>query len=320
VEVVAHGEGDELTASIIGIHYVVRGPIESVDAAANRIAVLGQTVQLGPSTWTATDTEARQASAGDYRPGDFIAVSGLRRDDDVVMASYIGRGEAGEVFLSGAVGEATGTLVRVAGTSVELPAGESAAASSGKPVTVSGTWDGATIHAARVAERPSIPFDARVKRLDVEGYVRRTGEGRGVLVGEQRVSLGDEAGDVRSGQRVRVEVVVSPDRQLVDGRIVPLRDLRPAGPASRPLPRQLPPGAPRRGAPRDVGGPGARRDAERPGPGGLESRPPRDRPERPDRAQLPDRPERPDRPDRPERPDRPDRPQRPDLPDRPPRF
>jgi hypothetical protein len=197
--------------------------------------------------------------------------------------------------------------------------------------------------------RPSIPFDAQVKRLDVEGYVREAGEGRGLLIGDQRVSLGSESADVKPGQRVRVEVVVSPDRQLIDGRIVPLRDLRPASPAARPLPRELPPGAVRRGAAREGGGqgagaessapPDARRDVEHPGrdsnrSDGFEGQPPhdqsdRDRPERPDRIERselpnrpdrPDRPERPDRPDRPERPDLPDRPQRPDLPDRPPRF
>lgn len=346
VEVVAEGAGDEVTARVIGIDYVVRGPVSDVDPIENRIVVMGQTIQLGASTWTATDSELRQATAEDFRAGDFVQVSGLRRDDNVIMASHVARTGAGEavVSLSGPVTEARATVVRVARTAVELPAGEAASFSAGDSVVVSGTWDGTTIRAGHVALRPSIPFDARVKRLDVEGYVREPAAGHGLLVGQQRVRLREQSSDLKPGQRIRVEAVVSPDRQLIDGRIVPLRDLPPASSVPRPPLRGGPPAPARRAGQRDEAGrgsaagsvepPGRRREMDRPGlsphrSGVAESRPPRVlpelsvRPERPDRVDLPRppaRPEPPERPQRPELPQRPDPLQRPEFPERPQRF
>ena len=205
--------------------------------------------------------------------------------------------------------------IAVAGTPVRVTDGTALAA--GDEVRVTGRWDGARVVASGVDRLPSLPFDGRVGRIDVEGFASATEAGR-LRVGSYvfEVSPAATAEMPAADARVRVEAVVDGRRAVIE-RVGAAPDLPPRpdrpGDGASMRPMHQPPDGDR--PPSDPGshppGPpdGARPDMaerpDRPGPAGVPDRPPQmERPPIPDRAAIPDRPPRIDRPDRPERPGR----------------
>ena len=83
VAVDASGNGPEVKARSISVLYDVIGVITSVDMDKRRVSVMGQVVDLGQLRGG--------GAAGGLAPGQFIKVSGLRRTDGAVAASFIAR-------------------------------------------------------------------------------------------------------------------------------------------------------------------------------------------------------------------------------------
>ncbi len=306
VEVVANGSGDELTARQIGVRHVVAGPVTRVDADRNEIDVIGQTVRLAAAT------------ASDFTVGSTVQVSGLRQADGVIAASRITAGAADVAWLSGPVASPSADEIAVAGTPVRVTDGT--VLSAGDEVRVTGRWDGSRLVASGVDRLPSLPFDGRVSRLDIEGFAGAVQAGQ-LRVGGYvfDVSPAATADLPAADARVRIEAVVDGHRAVIE-RVGAMPDLppRPARPGDAASMRPMHPPADNGRPPGDGGGrasgppDGARPDfaarpdrPDRPGGPGIPDRPPPiERPPIPDRVVVPERPPRIERPDRPERPGR----------------
>jgi hypothetical protein len=268
----------------------------------------------------------------------YVQVSGMRRGDGVVIASRITSGEAREVVqLTGAVTRLEPGTLTVAGTQVRTDDGVQR--SVGDEVRVSGRWDGSAILAQAIEPIPRVPFDGRVRRIDIEGYVRQSAAGQ-LQVGPFVVELPPAAapGALRPSDpnaRIRIEAIVR-DRHVIVEHVGMIGDL-PALPPVRDGELRGSKG----GGPADVGhksgeppAPNELRQDEHAGPGfpprdhgivapavpNLDDVGPPTRPERPAAPQLPNRsqlPQLPPRPDRPPIPERPPRPERPEMRGRP---
>ena len=94
VEVEADGDGQRVRARSIAVRHEVAGRIESIDRTSGTIVVLGQTVSADKGV-VADQKGPRSHSQSDLSVGDSIDVSGLRRDDGVIVASRVDRRETG---------------------------------------------------------------------------------------------------------------------------------------------------------------------------------------------------------------------------------
>ena len=97
--VTVHGHRDgagHSTADRIDFDDLVKGPIDSVDAAAGTLVVMGQTVLTDADT--SFDDNISGASLAGLNPGDIVEVSGMRRADGDIQATRIEAKPAGTVF------------------------------------------------------------------------------------------------------------------------------------------------------------------------------------------------------------------------------
>jgi len=97
--VTVHGHRDDngnSTADRIDFDDLVQGPVDSVDAAASTLVVLGQTVLTDADT--SFDDNIPGASRAGLHAGDIVEVSGMRRADGDIQATRIEGKPAGTVF------------------------------------------------------------------------------------------------------------------------------------------------------------------------------------------------------------------------------
>jgi hypothetical protein len=312
VEVVAAPANGILRAQDVAVNHVLVGPVTAVEGGGERISVMGQPVEVAI------------ADAGAFAVGSAVAVSGMRREDGVIVASDVSRaGDAEPARITGPFDTGRGT---VAGTPIDgvRPATEA----PGDEVRVVGRWTGDRLRVEQAEVLPPVPFGGRVERIAIEGFARRA-PGGDVRIGAFALGAGsapDVLAAVRdAGGRIRAEGRIRGQQlHLERVHVVPDRPRPPA--AGGDVPR-----AGSRGAPDDpgAGGPGAGgrpehgpsrggMEADRPAPPGPDLVPGRpERPERPARPERPERPGRPERPTRPGPPERPRRPERPQPPERP---
>lgn len=332
VEVVAKGHGTDVQAQEIVSRHIVVGPITRADNGNGVIDVMGQAVQLSPSTRFG---ERVADSATGLGLNTRVQVSGMRRSDGIVVASRVSLAAAGiPVQLSGQLSKGEESTLTVAG--VPLLSDVEVAAHVGREVRVVGLWDGQAIVAQSVDVAPLMPFDGRVARVDIEGYAHSTPSGQ-VYLGAFLVDLpksmaaSSAALFEERGARMRVQAVVR-DHRVVAERVAVAADLPASVAAERPH------GHSRTDDPSDESHDGKH---ERPGGDHMSPPGPGDhgdhhemfdpegggppvRPDRPDRhsldvpsQSLPERPDKPMRPEIPFIPERPPRPERPSMPDRP---
>jgi len=84
------------TADRIDFDDLVKGPVDSVDAAAGTLVVMGQTVLTDADT--SFDDNIQGASLAGLNAGDIVEVSGMRRADGDIQATRIEAKPAGTVF------------------------------------------------------------------------------------------------------------------------------------------------------------------------------------------------------------------------------
>jgi uncharacterized protein DUF5666 len=97
--VTIHGHRDDngrSTADRIDFDDLVKGPVDSVDAAAGTLVVLGQTVLTDADT--SFDDNIPGASLAGLKAGDIVEVSGMRRADGDIQATRIEAKPAGTAF------------------------------------------------------------------------------------------------------------------------------------------------------------------------------------------------------------------------------
>ena len=96
------GDARDCHASSIDFDDAVQGPVESVDATAGTLVVLGQGVQV--DALTSFDDRLEPSSLTGVAVGAIVEVSGFRDADGVIHATRIEPKDAGELF------EVTGTV------------------------------------------------------------------------------------------------------------------------------------------------------------------------------------------------------------------
>ncbi len=215
VEVEADESSAGLKARAIGVRHAVAGPVASIDPVGGEMTVLGQRVRL-PAGDPLTDV---------LRPGERVAVSGLRDQDGVVVASRLDRPAADVPDLVGGIIERVeGRDVFIGGRRFRLP--EDLDRPGIRPesvVTLYGQAAGDRLSVRRIRVVPRLPFGGKVRNLLVEGFAAAKGLRVGVL------SLPGGVRDLKVGERVVVEARVGADSELVPESVRVLPAPRGAG-------------------------------------------------------------------------------------------
>jgi len=157
----ATGPADSLQAQQITVRHAVVGPVEA--AGSGTMMVAGQSVVLAGAIGPATNA----------KPGDWVAVSGLREPDGVILATRVDPAPPGPVLVRGELVRIYGAA-RIGALTVLLPDGSDIP--SGFPVTVTGRLNGAVLVANSVtpdtaADSPSAYFGPDITSFVVESYV-----------------------------------------------------------------------------------------------------------------------------------------------------
>jgi hypothetical protein len=191
VRVVASANGSQLQAVSVGIEHEVIGPIDSVDADASRIVILGQTVDV-----------ADVAAKADLAQGQWAAVAGFRDGADVIHASLIEPAPEGRFQV---IGEAD--------KMPDFAASAIAAAKLSGRITVRGTLVDGEAKVSSVALWSYFDPKRPLKRLSIEGYfdaaVGRKVDARGETI------RADLNGDVDAGLDVVTAVADGADKFII---------------------------------------------------------------------------------------------------------
>jgi hypothetical protein len=179
-------EDNGLHAVSIDLRHEVSGPVTSVSPTGDTLVVAGQTVTIDGAT----------AGPRTVRPGDWVAVSGLREPDGVIAASRIDPRMPGTVLVRGTATSAQTPDLggwRIGDLSVQPPNG--AGLAPGANITVRGTMvngglSDTTVDADVLSSDPAAFFGGHVRRLVIESYVSAAGGhvrfGRGWLAAPGR--------------------------------------------------------------------------------------------------------------------------------------
>lgn len=235
VRVLARRRGGRLTTRAIVARSEVVGPLDISDA--DGLVVLGQRVELGDGV-----------ALPPHRPGDILAVSGLRRLDGTIVASLVERRPGAVPRLSGPVALDPDGAPAIGGTRID----GLASVLVGRRVSVVGVRSPDGFQAASVAVEPPVPF-AAADEVSVEAYVERSEEGL-------RLGSGlDVAAAPGALSTIEPDAVV---RAVVVARLGPAGRLD-----ARSVRVEHDPGGARRGAqaPGRLGRPGRATASDRPG-------------------------------------------------------
>jgi len=207
------------TAAAIRFDDNVEGPVQSIDLAAGRLVVLGQTVSTGPDT--SFDDNIQPASLAGLIVGDIVEVSGLVMADGSIAATRIEKKPAGSLFeVHGTVSNLdpvnfrfslNALVVNYSGATLDnFPGGQ---VSVGQFVEAKGSsLDGAgALIATRVEfEGPTVAGNAG-DHVEIEGFITRFASaqdfdvsGLPVTTNNSTVFEGGTAADL--GLNIKVEV------------------------------------------------------------------------------------------------------------------
>lgn len=251
VEVEADGDGQRVRARSIAVRHEVAGRIESIDRTSGTIVVLGQIVSADKGV-VADQKGPGSHSLSDLSVGDSIDVSGLRRDDGVIVASRVDRRETGgSALIRGTVTAVDDAGFTVSGLRVADPPNHQLSRPAvGTKLAVMGAMSQGSFSPRRIEIAPQAPFAGRIKRLSIEGYV---GHGRSGALSIGGVALGGAKGGAQAqfGDRVIINGGMDEHRRLIPTTVQPshinlqLRNGRgDMGPPSRQFPsfQRRPPG------------------------------------------------------------------------------
>jgi hypothetical protein len=243
VEVEADGDGQRVRARSIAVRHEVAGRIESIDRESGSLVVLGQTVSADKGI-VADQKGPRSRSLSDLAVGDSIDVSGLRRDDGVIVASRVDRlATSGSALIRGTVTAVDNEGFTVDGLRITgRPTHQLTRPAVGAKVAVIGALSEGSFSPRRIDIAPQAPFAGRIKRLSIEGYV---GHGRSGALSVGGVALGGANGGARAqfGNRVIINGGIDEHRRLIPTTVRPshINLQRRNGPGDMgPPARQLP--------------------------------------------------------------------------------
>ncbi len=216
VQVEAEGGGEVVTADEVEVAHEVIGPVERVDSDGT-IHIVGQRVRLG--SWA---TGLRPAA---LRPGEWVAVSGLRRGDGSIVATRVdGRQPRPDVYVAGPAELTAGNRFRIGG--IEIAVGTGNMPEPGARVLVRGRLTGGVVQADEVQSLPLVPFAGRVGRLSIQAYVEPRDGSISLGSGGSLPLAPDLSGPVASGLGI-LSATVGPDEVPVVEAFHALRSTEP---------------------------------------------------------------------------------------------
>jgi hypothetical protein len=183
------------TAKTIAYNDNVEGPVQSIDLAALRFVVLGQTVQVGPAT--SFDDSIVPRSLEGLLPGDRVEVSGLVASDGVIAATRIERkAAAGTVEVRGVASgvDTASHRLQINDLLVDYSAAQLSDFTSGQPangdvIEANGTLNGSgVLVATRLEKRSESLPGTSSDNADLEGLVTRFASATDFDVAGQRVT------------------------------------------------------------------------------------------------------------------------------------
>jgi hypothetical protein len=212
------------TATSVTFDDNVEGPVQSIDAAAGSLVVLGQTVKVTADT--SFDNNIQPASLAGLAPGDIVEVSGLVMADGSIEATRIEKKPAGGLFEVRGTVSGLDTVNRrfnlnalvVDYSAAQLdnfPGGQIA---NGQAVEAKGsTLDaGGALLASRVEFEGAQAPGAAGDRIEIEGFITRFASaqdfdvsGMPVTTGTSTTFEGGTAADLGLNVKVEVEGTVS---------------------------------------------------------------------------------------------------------------
>jgi hypothetical protein len=183
------------TATRISYDDDVEGPIESIDVAAGRLVVLGQTVKVGPST--SFDDRISPRSLSGLAVGDRIEVSGLISAGGLIEATRIElKSASSAVELKGTVSsvDTVARRLRINEQQVDYSSAQLSNFPSGQPgngdlVEVKGSVNGSgVLVATRIERRNASLAGTTDDSAEIEGLVTRYVSAADFDVAGQRVT------------------------------------------------------------------------------------------------------------------------------------
>lgn len=234
VAVAASGAPSRLSTRTIRVEREVVGPVSAVDGRT--LHVLGQTIAVEGKTVA-------------VQPGDWVAVSGIRRLDGVVAASLVESAPPGVARVSGPLVVQYGRFA-VSGLTVS----GMGAALVGQRVVIGGTMRGNDFVPGSVTADPALAVLTEGRSASIEAFAIRDGD-------QLRLGSGQT---IDGGSRVKGLA----GRSILSCRVGPGGDLRAisAGPAPRGISGDSP--GPQRAPNGQGAGPGRSGEGGRPMPGG----------------------------------------------------
>lgn len=164
-------------ADRVTVDDAVEGPIAAIDAAANTLVVLGQTVRLTPTTMF-EETMPRPSLAG-FALGETVEVAGFRMSNADIIATRLEPKAASSAFeTTGVVAilDEVGHQLLIGALTVDYgtPSALPAALRAGDIVNVKGSvlLPGGELVATSIA-RTSVVSGVVGERVEIEGYVTR---------------------------------------------------------------------------------------------------------------------------------------------------
>jgi Domain of unknown function (DUF5666) len=217
VEIEADGKGQRLTARRIAVRHEVGGPIQSIDRDKQQIVVLGQTVMVSQTIIAVQD---QSTSLNDIAVGDRVDVSGLRRDDGVIVASRVDKAVSEAALIRGTVenvqdGSFTVNGVRVTPAANLRPPG----LAIGVEVEVIGALFQRDLNPIHIKIAPASPFAGRVQRLSIEGFVEK--RNRSLMVGGVAIARQKQGAHMAVGDRVVIRGVLTQRHRLLPTVVKP---------------------------------------------------------------------------------------------------
>ncbi len=219
VEGTVDASGTTGTARVMRFDDDVEGPVQSIDLAASRLVVLGQTIVVGAGT-SYDDAIVPRGLEG-LAIGDRVEVSGLVNSDGLVVATRIERKPvAGSVEVKGPasdVNTAARTL-SINALTVDYAAAQLSGFAGGQPangdlIEARGSLDGSGVLVASSLERETSGLSGTTDDdADLEGLVTRFATATDFDVAGQRVTTtastryeGGGAGDLALDVNVEIE-------------------------------------------------------------------------------------------------------------------
>ncbi|MGD0104242.1 MAG: DUF5666 domain-containing protein [Rhodopila sp.] len=164
VAIRAEGPADSPHARMISVRSAAAGRIEAMELNSGTLTIAGQAVSVPAGTW----------GANHFRLGDWVKVSGLRRDDGTIVASRLDAAPAGVLLARGPVVR-DGAVVRLGNLVLTEPA--AAGMKVGEFVVVSGDYAAGRGRVSAVASdslfsSPGDYFGSSASQLVVQAFVR----------------------------------------------------------------------------------------------------------------------------------------------------